>query len=72
MTILTMVEGCPTGYKTLWEKDKLLVMSNFSLYHSVFKRVFLQTHKNMGLCGKGFETNELTACIIIGNLNLAR
>ena len=32
--------------KTLWEKDKLLVTSNFSFSHSVFKRLVLQICKN--------------------------
>ena len=31
----------------------MLVMSNFSFSHSVFKRLVLQTHKNQGLFGKG-------------------
>ena len=39
--------------KTLWEEEKLLVMSNFSFSHSVFKRLVLQTRKNQGLFGKG-------------------
>ena len=39
--------------KTLREKEKLLVMSNFSFSHSVFKRLVLQTRKNQGLFGKG-------------------
>ena len=34
--------------------EKLLVMSNFSFSHSVFKRLVLQTRKNQGLFGKGF------------------
>ena len=34
-------------------KEKLLVMSNFSLFHSVFKRLVLQTRKIQGLFGKG-------------------
>ena len=34
-------------------KDKLLVMSNFSFSHSVFKGLVLQTRKNQGLFGKG-------------------
>ena len=48
----------------LKEKEKLLVMSNFSFSHSVFKRLVLQTHKNKGLFWKGlinmmpFETLE--------------
>ena len=32
---------------------KLLVTSNFSFSHSVFKRIVLQTRKNQGLFGKG-------------------
>ena len=31
--------------KTLWKKEKLLVTSNFSFFHSVFKRLVLQTRK---------------------------
>ena len=39
-----------------WEKEKLLVTSNFSFSHSVFKRLVLQTRKNQGLFGKGLKT----------------
>ena len=42
-----------TGYKTLWEKKKLLIVSNFSFSHSVFERRVLRTPKNKGLFGKG-------------------
>ena len=48
-----MLERSPKGHKTLWEKEKLLVTSNFSFSHSVFKRLVLQTRKNQGLFGKG-------------------
>ena len=48
-----MAVSSPKGYKTLWEKEKLLVTSNFSFSHSVFKRLVLQTRKNQGLFGKG-------------------
>ena len=41
--------------KTLWEKEKLLVTSNFSFSHSIFKRLVLQTCKNKGLFGKGLS-----------------
>ena len=41
--------------KTLWEKEKLLVMNNFSFSQSVFKRRVLQTRKNQGLFGKGLN-----------------
>ena len=43
----------------MWEKEKLLVTSNFSFSHNVFKRLVLQTRKNQGLFGKGL--------IMIGN-----
>ena len=29
----------------MWEKEKLLIMSNFSFSYSVFKRLVQQTHK---------------------------
>ena len=38
-----MLENYPKEWKTLWEKEKLLVMSNFSFSQSVFKRLVLQT-----------------------------
>ena len=43
----------------LWEKEKLLVKSNFSFSHNIFKRLVLQTHKNQGLFGKGLNTINL-------------
>ena len=36
------------------EKEKLLVTSNYSFSHSVFKRLVLKAHRNKGLFGKGF------------------
>ena len=39
----------------MWKKEKLLVMSNFSFSQSVFKRLVLQTRKNLGLFGKGLN-----------------
>ena len=41
--------------ETLWKKEKLLVMSNFSFSCSDFKRLVLQTRKTQGLCGKGLR-----------------
>ena len=38
-------------WKTLWEKEKLLITSNFSLSHSVLERLVLYTCKNQGLFG---------------------
>ena len=38
--------------KTLWQKEKLLVLSNFSFCHNVFKSCLLQMLKNASSCGK--------------------
>ena len=54
-----MAESYPKGQKTLWEKEKLLVSSNFSFSHSVFKRLVLQTCKSQGLFGKGLKKKAL-------------
>ena len=42
--------------ETVWEKEKLLIMSNFSFSHTVFKRLELQTRKNKCLFGKELNT----------------
>ena len=41
--------------KTLWEKEKLLVTSNFSFSHSVFKRLVSQGCQKVSLCGNGLS-----------------
>ena len=43
---MNMAESSPEGWKTLWEKEKLLVTSNFSFFYSVFKRHVLLKLKN--------------------------
>ena len=47
-----MSENSPKWIENMLEKEKLLIMSNFS-FPSVFKRLKLQTHKKQGLFGKG-------------------
>ena len=42
----------------MWEKEKLLVKSNFSFSHIVFKRHVPQTRKNQGLFGKGLNRRQ--------------
>ena len=37
------------------KKEKLLIMSNFSFSHSIFKRLVLKTRKTQGLFGKGLR-----------------
>ena len=46
---MNMAENSPKGKKTLWEKEKLLVMNNLSFSHSVFKRCVLLDMYNLGL-----------------------
>ena len=53
-----MKESSSNGWKTLWDKEKLLVTSIFSFSHSVFTRLVLQTHKNQGLFGKDADCIE--------------
>ena len=53
-----MAETSPNGWKALWEKDKLLITSNFSFSQSVFERLVLQILKNQGLFGKGLMTTK--------------
>ena len=51
-----MPESYPNGYKTVWEKEKLLVKSNFSFSHCVFKsfkRLVSQGRQKVSLCGNG-------------------
>ena len=51
-----MAESYPHGWKTLWEKEKLLVTSNFSFSHSVFKRLVSQGRQKVSLCGNGLTS----------------
>ena len=55
---MKMAKGSPKGKKTLWEKEKLLITSNFPYTHNVFKRHILQTGKNKGLFGKGLNCQQ--------------
>ena len=38
-----------------WKKEKLLVTSNFSFSHSVFKRPVSQGRQKLSLCGNGLN-----------------
>ena len=68
-----MAKSSSNGLKTRWEKEKLLVTSNFSFSHSVFKRLVMQTRKNQSLFGKGLRSTISTnkSCLslsIVGEL----
>ena len=47
-----MVQSCHKELKTLWEKEKLFVMSNFSFSLSVFKALALRHLKTWVCLGK--------------------
>ena len=56
---MKMTENSPNGRKTLWEKEKLLVTSNFSFSLSVFKRLVSERHVKIRAClGKGSTSDE--------------
>ena len=54
-----MTENYSNGWKTLWEKEKLLVTSNFSFSHSVFKRLVSQGRQKVSLCGNGLIAQSM-------------
>ena len=60
-----MTKSSPKGWKTMWEKEKLLITSNFSFSCIVFKKLVLQTHKRQGLFGKGLRSIILFALFFI-------
>ena len=50
----------------MWEKEKLLVMSNFSFSHNIFKHCLLLMHQNEYLWGKGLISQTLILVIVFG------
>ena len=52
-------------WKTLWEKEKLLVMSNFFFSHNIFKSCLLLTRQNGYLWSKGLRMVDKYGAIII-------
>ena len=62
--LMKMAESSPNRFKTLWEKENFLIMSNFSFSNNVFKRLLLQTGKNQGLFGKGWTTSWIVRSLV--------
>ena len=56
---MKMEEISSNGLKTLWEKEKLLVTSNFS-FHKCFKRACTETRKKPGLVWERVKPESLT------------
>ena len=50
---LRLKNKCHIGKKTWWEKEKLLVKSNFSFFHRVFHSYISSVRQNVALCGSG-------------------
>ena len=59
---MKMAELYPNGKKTLREKEKLIVTSNFSVPHSFLKRLVLQTRKDQGVFGKRLTLFKTKPC----------
>ena len=59
-----MAKSYSNGLKTLWEKEKLLITSNFSFSHIVFKRPVSQGRQKVSLCGNGLTVllNDKISC----------
>ena len=47
--LIKMTESSPKGLKTLWQKEKLLVTSNFSFFHKCFQKTFPADKQKPGL-----------------------
>ena len=60
-----MKNMCHTGQKTLCEKEKLLVTSNFSFSHNVFHRYISLGCQNAALCGNGLRFESQTDLIFL-------
>ena len=57
---MKMAESSSNGWKTLWEKEKLLITSNFSFFPTVFSNNFYCRHvKNRACLGKGSKDQGL-------------
>ena len=55
-------------WKTLCEKEKLLVTSNFFFSHNVYKSCLLLMHQNEYLWSKGLTTFVICNCFIFGSV----
>ena len=55
-----MKNKCHIGLKTWWEKEKLLVTSNFSFSHGAFHSYISLVRQNAALCGNGLNLYQTT------------
>ena len=64
MTILKWLErlNFSQSVETMWEKEKLLIMSNFSFSHDVFQRLVLQICNSKGFV---WERVNMSLCLLV-------
>ena len=60
-----MAESYTNRLKTMWEKEKLLVTSNFSFSNSVFKRLVSQGRQKVSLCGNGLKSFHSHISVVV-------
>ena len=65
-----MKNKCDIGWKTLCEKEKLLVTSNFSFSHNAFHSYIPLVRQNVALCGNGVIHNDRYKFLNISNTSL--
>ena len=75
--LMKMVESSLEGKKTLWEKEKLLVTSNFSFFHRVFRRLVLHYSiqvKTRVCLGKGYIDvgKHYLCCLVLSLFHIVR
>ena len=56
-----MINKYHVGLKTLREKEKLLITSNFSFSHNVFQSYISLVRQNVALCGNGLNSTMKAA-----------
>ena len=63
LKIMENLSNCSYNYRkkliTMWQKEILIILSNFSFCHDVFKSCILQKCQNVSIGRKGLNTNEL-------------
>ena len=63
--LMKMTGSSINGYKTLWKKEKLLVTSNFSFFHRVFKRLNCRHMKTRARLGRVQYSNTNYRYVIL-------
>ena len=57
-----MKNKCRIGWKTSWEKEKLLVTNNFSFSHDIFHSYISLVRQNVAFSGNGLKELVQDTC----------